>query len=286
MLLKSCKNRFFIYFAIFCIFLSFSCFSVYAEDDFSRGEGLFRQNEAYEAIPFLKKAVSEGSHPKAYVYLSVAYYQLGRYQESLDICNLGMKVSGTDKKVLSFNAGNTAFSMGDWASAEAWYSKAIMADSEYAPPYLNRANSRMKQNKIELAKEDYERYARLEPESTVAENLEILISLIDDEIASQKAAKEAMALEEKRLKEEEERLMKELAEREKAAQEEAERLRMEQAERERIAKEEAERKALEEAEKRRRLLEDVAASLQGTQTQNMSAGAEGTVDYDYESELE
>jgi len=49
---------------------------------------------------------------------------------------------------------------------------------------------------------------------------------------------------------------------------------------------EAERQAAEEAERRKRLLEDVAASLQDSESQNMSAGAEGTVDYGYESELE
>ncbi len=48
---------------------------------------------------------------------------------------------------------------------------------------------------------------------------------------------------------------------------------------------EAERKAAEE-ERRRKLLEDVANSLQQTDTTNMTAGAEDVLDYDYESELE
>ena len=48
---------------------------------------------------------------------------------------------------------------------------------------------------------------------------------------------------------------------------------------------EAERKAAED-ERRRKLLEDVANSLQQTDTTNMTAGAEDVLDYDYESELE
>ena len=47
----------------------------------------------------------------------------------------------------------------------------------------------------------------------------------------------------------------------------------------------ADEKAAEEARKAK-LLEDVASSLNGSSTENMSAGAEGTVGYGYESELE
>ena len=51
-------------------------------------------------------------------------------------------------------------------------------------------------------------------------------------------------------------------------------------------REESAKKAEEDAARRRKLLEDVAASLQNSETSNMTAGAEGTVDYGYESELE
>ena len=51
-------------------------------------------------------------------------------------------------------------------------------------------------------------------------------------------------------------------------------------------KAEAIRVEQEEAARRKKLLEDVASSLQDAASENMSAGAEGTVDYGYESELE
>ncbi len=77
-----------------------------------------------------------------------------------------------------------------------------------------------------------------------------------------------LAEEQKRLEEENKRLQEEMA-RQKAEQEALE----------------AERRAAEE-ERRRKLLEDVANSLQQTDTTNMTAGAEDVLDYDYESELE
>ena len=49
---------------------------------------------------------------------------------------------------------------------------------------------------------------------------------------------------------------------------------------------EAAKKAEEDAARRRKLLEDVAASLQNSGSSNMNAGAEGTIDYGYETELE
>lgn len=73
-------------------------------------------------------------------------------------------------------------------------------------------------------------------------------------------------------------------------EEKAEAIRVEQ---ERKQKEEEQRVAAErarleqeEAARRKKLLEDVASSLQDAASENMSAGAEGTVDYGYESELE
>src|SRR5574344_190476 len=88
--------------------------------NFTQGEELFQNDQPEQAVPFLKKAVTEGN-PKAYIYLSIAYYQVGKYQESVDICSAGMKANGTDKKKLAYNAGNSAFASGDYAAAEAWY---------------------------------------------------------------------------------------------------------------------------------------------------------------------
>lgn len=88
-----------------------------------------------------------------------------------------------------------------------------------------------------------------------------------------------MKEEEARIQAENQRIAEEKAE---AARKEAERLAAEKAAEEaRLA---AQREA--EAERRRKLLEEVAASLQDTETTGMNAGSEGVIEYEYESELD
>ena len=110
--------------------------------------------------------------------------------------------------------------------------------------------------------------------------------LLDEEKARAEREKEARLAEEARIKEEEARIAEQKAAEEEAARLEAEKQAALKAAEEEAARAEAERIAAEEAARRRKLLEDVAASLQNTETENMSAGAEGTVEYDYETELE
>ena len=273
---------------LFLCAMIFACQKIFCQvqNDFSRGEELFKQNQPEESLDFLQKACDLENYPKAYIYLSLAYYQLGNYEKSLEVCEKGMTVSGTDKKVLAFNAGNTCYAEGNYKKAEEWFSKSIMANPAYANPVLNRANSRLMLGNFQESKADYVRYLELAPNDSQKEQIEKLILLLDQEIARIELEKEEQAAEEARLKEEEERLAEEMRiQDEKRKAEEkiaAEKLKAEQEalrlEQESIAKEEAER--------RRKLLEDVASSLQNTETENMSAGAEGTFDYGYETELE
>lgn len=332
------------------LFFSGICFC--QTSDFLKGESLFKENKVEEAVPYLKNAISQGGNPKAYNYLALSYHKLGMYEESLEVCSEGMKVSGTDKKVLAFNAGNVCFEMEDYYTAERWFSLAIAANRIYAPPVLNRANTELKQNKYLAALEDYKLYLDLSPNDGQKPEIEQLIQLLEgwkkaeeERIAEEKRLKEeerilaeqkrldaeeaaltaataasaaqaeeekAKAAEEKakadealqqqlnekfaeqaRLLEEQREELKKLIEEQKAAQE-AQRLenakRQEEtakweAENARRAEEEAKR-AEEDAARRRKLLEDVAASLQNSGSSNMNAGAEGTVDYGYETELE
>lgn len=333
------------------LFFSGICFC--QTSDFLKGESLFKENKVEEAVPYLKNAISQGGNPKAYNYLALSYHKLGMYEESLEVCSEGMKVSGTDKKVLAFNAGNVCFEMEDYYTAERWFSLAIAANRIYAPPVLNRANTELKQNKYLAALEDYKLYLDLSPNDGQKPEIEQLIQLLEgwkkaeeERIAEEKCLKEeeerilaeqkrldaeeaaltaataasaaqaeeekAKAAEEKakadealqqqlnekfaeqaRLLEEQREELKKLIEEQKAAQE-AQRLenakRQEEtakweAENARRAEEEAKR-AEEDAARRRKLLEDVAASLQNSGSSNMNAGAEGTVDYGYETELE
>ncbi|WP_407396583.1 tetratricopeptide repeat protein [Treponema sp.] len=312
--------------------------------DFLKGEALFKENKVEEAVPFLKNAISQGGNPKAYNYLALSYHKMGMHQESLEVCSDGMKVSGTDKKVLAFNAGNVCFDLGDYYTAERWYSLAIAANRIYAPPVLNRANTELKQQKFLAALEDYKLYLDLSPNDRQKPEIEQIIALLegwkkseDDRIAEEQRLKEEeerIFAEQKRIEAEEARLaadaekaakekeakeldaalqkqldekfaeqaalleaqreeLRKLIEEQKAAQE-AQRIETARREEEAARREaesalratEAARKAEEDAARRRKLLEDVAASLQNSGSSNMNAGAEGTIDYGYETELE
>lgn len=275
----------------------FVCIFSYAqEDSFSKGEELFKLNQPEQAVPFLKDTIIEGGNPAAYTYLALSYYQLGRYTESLDICKIAMNISGTNKTVIAYNAGNVSYNLGDYSDAEIWYTKSLEADATYVPPLLNRANARLKQGKFRECKEDYVRYQELEPDNYQKEQIDALLALLDGEIeriAQGEASKPADIIYIN--------AGTAIVNGENVSGggtgyggsggygtgdgsggygsgrvPTAEELRaMEQARRE-----------AEEAERKRKLLEDVASSLQDAESQNMTAGAEGTVDYGYESELE
>ena len=260
------KKKFIAYVLINCIFCFSFCFG--QNSDFLKGEDLFRQNKPEEAIPFLVKAVKDGADSKAYIYLALAYYQTKNYNEALAVCNEGMNVPDANQKIIAYNAGNIAFSMGNYSDAEQWYTIAIAADEVYASPVLNRANARLRAGKYGESREDYIKYLELAPDTEQRPQIEKIIGLIDVEVERMQRENPAQAL-----------IIQTgnggigglggVGTSQAAAR---------QAEADRLAREEEERK--------RRLLEDVAASLQGTTTENMSAGAEGTVGYGYESELE
>ena len=277
------KRKFFLILAI----ITMSVFSLFASDAYETGYNLFTTNKPAEAIPYLESALNDVAvSPSVYVYLGIAYYQTGKYPESLDIFKRGLSASGTNKRIIAFNAGNSAYAMRDYATAEEMFSLASVADPAFAAPVLNRANARLSQDKLQGALEDYQRYLVLDPHSSQRAEVEAIIRALQGEMVYREEEKERLAQEEQRMKEEEARIQAEnqriAEEKAEAARKEAERLAAERAAEE--ARLEAQREA--EAERRRRLLEEVAASLQDTETTGMNAGSEGVIEYEYESELD
>ncbi len=284
----------------------------FASDAFETGYRLFSSNRPAEAIPHLVAAMQDPTvSPSVYIYLGIAYYQTGQYSESLDVFIRGLDTPGADRKVIAFNAGNSAYALRDYSKAEELFTLSSIQDPAFASPVLNRANTRISQDKLQEALEDYERYLVLAPHSSQRPEVEAIIRILKED----QAEKERIAQEEQRIKEEaarlqaeQERLAAAKAEEERrvaeeAARKEAERVAAEkaaeearvQAEQERLAaaKAEEERRIAEEAarkeaaeERRKRLLEEVAASLQETETTGMNAGSEGVIEYEYESELD
>lgn len=276
----------------FAVFLA-NAVSMSAQDSSSgksasQGTKLFEQGKVAEAIAPLEAAVNAGSaSPAEYNYLGLSYYQTGNYAKSVEAFKKGLAAAGTNKKLLYFNMGNSYFSMGEFQSALDSFSMATVADPGYAEPFLNKANTEIKLDRLSDAAADYKRYLVLRPESVQRPQIERILSLIDAEIAARAEAAAFAEQEAARLKAEEERIAAERAEQERVAAEqraEEERLAAEKrAEEERLA---AEARAAEE-ERRRKLLEDVANSLrQNSDATNMSADAENALDYDYDSDIE
>lgn len=277
------KRKLFLMIAV----ITMSVFTSFASDAYETGYNLFSTNKPAEAIPYLETALNDlAVSPSVYIYLGIAYYQTGKYPESLDVFKRGLSASGTNKRIIAFNAGNSAYAMRDYATAEEMFSLASVADPGYAAPVLNRANARLSQDKLQGALEDYQRYLVLDPYSSQRTEVEAIIRALQGEMVYREQEKERLVQEEQRMKEEEARIQAEnqriAEEKAEAARKEAERLAAERAAEEaRLA---AQREA--EAERRRRLLEEVAASLQDTETTGMNAGSEGVIEYEYESELD
>ena len=271
------KNIFSIKSIVFCFAALFLCNNAFSETE---GEKLFKSNRPAEATLFLEQEIKDGTASSAaYNYLGLAYYQIGDYINSVDAFGRGLKVPATNKKVLSYNQGNAYYAMGDYENAAKSFSLALSADPKYTQALLNRGNSYLMAQKYSETISDYERYIVMEPNDPQRPKLEQLISLLKQETARQEEEARLMAEEAERLAEEEKRMAEEIA----RQKEEEERLEAERkAEEERLA----EQRRAEEAERRHKLLEEVANSLQNTDSTNMTSGTEDLIDYDFESELD
>lgn len=220
---------------VFFIF-SFSEFLIFSQnykDPFIEGERLFRLNKTDEAIPFLQKASSSGKHPEAFNYLGLCYHKKGELKLALDIFTRAIDIAGSDRKLLSFNAGNVYFDLMDYENAEKSYDSVIALDSQYSKAFLNRANARLNMGKIRESRDDYKKFLELNPEDEQKEQISLLLTVIEEEIVRLELEEMEKLSQEQRLKEEEERLAAKKAEEEALA-----------------------------AEKRRKLLEQMAASIQ------------------------
>ena len=247
------------------LFLSILSISLVYADAFSEGEKFFKENKPEQAIPFFEQALlMENVSPNVYNFLGLSYYQIGKYQQSLDVFLNGTTKDGTNKRILFYNAGNTAFAMGNFSLADQYFSIAFAADSNFSSALLNRANTKMKLDQLQNASDDYTQYLIIEPNSPQRPEIERMIALIAGELKVREEQKLARELEEQRLKEEQARIAAEM-----------EKMRIEQ-----------EKQAALEAERRKKLLEDIAASLQSADSTNMSAGTDGVMEYEYESELD
>lgn len=165
---------------LFMLILLLPAFSSIAQDSLELGRAAFLDNKPQEAISYLSNAVETGSASKDdYLYLGIAHQQMGDYGLAADVFETAITKTSPPHGRFYFNLGNNLFANGDIYDAETAFSKAISQDDSLTDAYLNRANVRMKLNKLSDAVGDYRYYLLRVPDAPQKETIEELIRRIE-----------------------------------------------------------------------------------------------------------
>ncbi len=186
-------------------FLLYTATGIPAESFFEEGERFFIHNDPEKAVPLLELAVSkEPENEKAFLYLGIAYEQLGKYDRAVGVLKQGIGVAKRYTDTLFFNLGNNLFKLGQFAAAADAYAEALKANPSNADAYLNRANTQVKIEDYTGAVENYRTYLSLRPDSPQRERIVAMIDLLTATVAERERKKqeeeEARRLEEARQK--------------------------------------------------------------------------------------
>ena len=161
--------------------LFFAATYLYAQ---SRGESLFKENNAKDAVQVLEYEILNGQiSENSYNFLGLGYYQLEEYDKSLDAFRRGIKAQPENTKILSYNMGNTYYALKDYTSAVSCYSDALKADPKFYDAILNRANALLMSGQLVTAKEEYIDFIAKAPDNPQRERIELLIKALEEEIA-------------------------------------------------------------------------------------------------------
>jgi len=169
-LLVDMKTRFFLFLIISAAALGFG------QTNFAKGEELFMQNKPAEAAVYLENSIVEDpAKVEAFLYLGIAYEQMGRTDEAIAVYQQILSRAGALTANVTTNLGNAYFKKGSFAEAETVYTQAMKADIMYALAYLGRANARMQRTALMEAVSDYEQYLLLDPQTPQRRSIELLI---------------------------------------------------------------------------------------------------------------
>jgi len=150
----------------------------------SRGESLFKENNAKDAVQVLEYEILNGQvSENTYNFLGLGYYQLGEYEKSLDAFKRGIKAQPENTKLLSYNLGNSYYALKDYNSAIDSYSQALKADPLFYDALLNRANAILMAGQLKTAREEYIDFINKAPDNPQRERIELLIKALEEEIA-------------------------------------------------------------------------------------------------------
>ncbi len=185
------------------LFFLFVFLPVFAEDPLELGRQAFFNNQPREAASYLSNGLESGSGTKNdYNYLGIAYQQLEEYDKAVAAFQQGIERTSPPHGQLYFNMGNNFFAAGDYSGAERAFTQAISQGSSPNQAYLNRANTRMKLEKLTDAVSDYRYYLLRVPADPQRPVIEELISRIE---AFQLSEAERKQMEEEQRRQEEER---------------------------------------------------------------------------------
>ncbi|MCL2264784.1 MAG: tetratricopeptide repeat protein [Treponema sp.] len=194
-----------IFYAVILMFLAVFCF---AQSNFSRGEDLLMRNQPIQALEFLARAMADdASNVKTFLYVGIAYEQLGRIDEAIAVYRRALPIAGNLSAIVAGNLGNVYFMRGNIDVAEQYYSQAINFNSVYSSAYLGRANTRIRAGNFYNAIIDYEQYLALEPNSSKREGIQRMVDLIRTEYAAEEMRKIIAEEEQRRLAEERKQLL-------------------------------------------------------------------------------
>lgn len=138
---------------------------------FEAGNRHFDNGEYKEAIEnYLKELTDNPQDIKTLINLSVSYYELEDYENSLDITNQILKLKPKNIEAL-VNRGNCYQALHMFSQAEADFSTLIDIDSTTDIYYFNRANARRYLGDFKGEESDRRKY-----ESITGENLDPIFS--------------------------------------------------------------------------------------------------------------
>ena len=151
--IKPFGHGFFVFF-----FLS-TLVSLGAEEPLDLGRKAFLNNQPHEAVSYLSNGLESGGGTKNdYNYLGIAYQQLGEYEKAIETFQKGIERTVPPHGQFYYNMGNNFFAAGDFQGAERAFTQAVSQGSSPPQTYLNRANVRIKLEKLTDAVSDYRFY--------------------------------------------------------------------------------------------------------------------------------
>ncbi len=167
------------------ISLCFAQAGISASDSgLSKGETLFKENNAADAVQVLEYEILQGQiSENTYNFLGLGYLQLEQYEKSIDAFRRGLSKQPDNRKLLSYNMGNTYYAMKEYDNAIEMYSQSMQADPFFYEAILNRANALLMADRLLSAKEDYILYLQKCPEDSQRERIEALIKALEEELA-------------------------------------------------------------------------------------------------------